>query len=478
MILQEATEYFIDKFKRVESQRGLHGMRRRVGSELKFPMVNLDGSAVDCALPEALWDFLGTKDWSPVFDSCVGKVTGAEKKGEMNEHRASCETGFCKVEFSLAHMANLHNIHESIQELKSVIHEFSEHFRVAFLGFGLQPLTPPGKHLLMKKSRNIFWDRIFGGHTHIPEHQGTDVHLFTVSASNQVHIDVQVEEAVDAINVFNAFAGPQLALTANSNIWKGYIHPRYKCLGEIFWDWWLKGTHKARYGVPEKKFSSLEEYFLSILKFSPVFVKREDKPVGLPYCPSFLDFYSCTDDALQCASGCMRRRRCGLLADQTEVKVTKKIHDLDQHFTFFWHNARLSRYYTLENRINDQQPPEEMMTIPALTLGIMENLEDAVRLMNEYPWEVWRKLRIQAACDGLDAQLEKIRVHDLSTHIVKIAEKGLRKRALGEEIFLAPLYTRLENRQCPADIAAYVFSTQGYEMFVERYKIKKEEKGS
>lgn len=472
-MMQDATRYFLKRFERIESIRRLKDRKRRIGSELKFPLVNPDGRAADANKSDALWEFLIRKGWKPSFDNYVEKVTGAVKEGEMNEHRASCETGYCKVEFSLAHVSDLHCLNKSIRNIEDLVHEFSEDFGVAFLGFGLQPITHPGKHLLMNKSRNIFWDRIFGGNNFIAPENGSDVHLFTINASNQVHIDVCMDEAIDAINVLNGIAGPQIALTANSNIWKGSVQNKYKCLGEMFWDWWLKDKHKSRYGVPERKFSDLEDYFLYILNFSPVFVKRDKGPVGLPFCPTFLDFFTCNDKDIRCERRYRSDKKCAILANEKLTRISHEKQDLDQHFTFFWHNARLSRYYTLENRINDQQPPGEMLTIPALTLGIIENLRDAVSLINEYPWEVLREMRILASRSGLDARIEGIKVADLSRTILEIAEIGLKKRDLGEEIFLRPLKVRLENRYCPADLAADVFNKNGPHGFVERFKIKK-----
>jgi gamma-glutamylcysteine synthetase len=463
--------FFLENFEEIETKRNLKERRRRIGSELKFPLVSTNARAAESMKTKALWDFLSHKGWTPLVDPYTKDITGASKQGEMNNHLASCETGFCKVEFSLAHTDDLLKLHKTIAELKGLLRQFSEEQDVAFLGFGLQPLTPPGKHLLMEKSRNLFWDKLFGGNDYIPEAEGTDVHLFTVSASSQVHIDVTMDEAVDAINVFNGLSGAQIAMTANSSIWKGAVSPDYKCLSEMFWDWWLKEKHAARYGVPEKKFQNLEDYFHSVLQFPPVYVKREGIPVALPCCPTFSDFYFCSHNNEQCQQGMTQEKRCGLTADGDTVEISHEEHDFSQHFTFFWHNARLSRYYTLENRINDQQPPDELMTIPALTLGIMENLDDAVNLINDYSWEFLKESRLQAARFGLDAQVQGKPVSELSQSIVEIADKGLKKRGLGEENFLTPLKERLELGFCPADIAARIFKEQGPEEFVKIFRI-------
>jgi len=467
----DPTAYLLAAFEKGTSEKRIRERGRRIGSELKFPLVEPDGGAAGPEAAEAFWGFLISRGWTPLNDTRSGKIIGAVKQGEMNEHRVSCETGFCTVEFSLAHVRDLHRLQQDIHEVRRLMTAFGEEYGVRFLGYGIQPVTPPGRRLTMEKGRNLFWDRIFGGNRHILPEEGTDVHLFTISASNQVHIDVTMEEAIDAVNVFNGIAGGQVALTAHSNIWKGGIDPSYKCLGEVFWDWWLHERHDGRYGVPERKFRDLEDYMGHILSFPPVFVRRRGIPVALPYCPTFSDFAACTDTAVRCEQGVECNRRCGLTTDGHREKVTGREGDIGQHFTFFWHSARLSRYFTLENRINDQQPPGEMMTIPALTLGIMENLPSALDLVNEYPWDALRALRIEASRRGLDAVVRGIRASDLSRHVLDIAWEGLHTRGMREEVYLEPLRIRHDRGICPADAAAAIFREGGAEGLVERLTI-------
>ncbi|MEJ2682790.1 MAG: glutamate-cysteine ligase family protein [Candidatus Sulfobium sp.] len=464
--MNKSVRHLLENFREIESGRNLRERGRRIGSELKFPLVEEDGSAAGLEKTEALWDFLSRKGWSTFRDAATGKTVGAVKPGEMNEHRASCETGYCKVEFSLAHVADLHALHRSVEEALELAGEFRRESGGTFLGFGTQPVTPPGKHLLMKKGRNLFWDRLFGGNDHIAPEDGTDVHLFTVSASNQVHIDVTMDEAVDAVNVFNGLAGAQIALTANSNIWKGRVDEDYRCLGEMFWDWWLKEKSRSRYGVPERKFRDLEDYFRSVLDFPPVYVKREGMPVCLPYCRSLSDFMECGGGASKCARD-SAGEDCGVTSDGREIGMKEETGDIDQHFTFFWHNARISRYYTLENRVNDQQPPADIMVVPAVTLGLMENLPMARKLVDSYPWETLREMRTLAAKNGLSAATKGVRAAEISSDMISIAEEGLKRRDLGEERYLAPLKVRLERMSCPADDAERVFRSGGVKGLIE-----------
>lgn len=467
--IDKAIGHFLEKFERVQEKRGLGARRRRIGSELKFPLVDMNGESVDAGQTSKLWNFLAKKGWTPQEDPHTGEIIGVERKGDMNEDLASCETGFSKVEFSLAHTDNLFALKDTVEELKQDIQEFSTEHGVAFLGLGLHPVTPPGEHLLMKKkSRNLFWDRLFGGNDHISPDEGTDVHLFTINASNQVHIDVTMEEAAEAVNVFTGLAGAQVAMTANSNIWKGDVDGGHKCLAEMFWDWWLKNRHSNRYGVPETRFKDLSEYFVHVLEFPPVYVRREGVPVGLPYCPSFSAFYACSVGGKDCGRS---TRPCGLSADGAPVDVSFEEADLDTHFTFFWHSARLSRYYTLENRINDQQPPSDVLAVPALTLGIMENLDEAASLIGDYSWDFLKETRQEAAKAGLKAEVDGVPVRELSGQAVEIAEKGLKERGLGEEAFLDPLKERVEEGVCPADRAAETFEQDGIRGIIEQARI-------
>ncbi|MDY7033067.1 MAG: glutamate-cysteine ligase family protein [Thermodesulfobacteriota bacterium] len=468
--MQEAVEYFLEQFKNIEAERKLLENPRRIGAELKFPLVNLKGEAAKLEDVKSLWKHLEENGWEPIIDPYAKGVVGARKEGEKNHSIASCETGFCKTEFSLAHVETLHTLQEDIDDLREVLREFSERNDVIFLCYGIQPFTHPGKELLMKKSRNIFWDRLFKTNNIIPEEEGTDVLLFTVSASSQVHVDVKREEAIDALNVFNGLSGAQIALTANSNVWKNHIDSQYKSVGEIFWDLWLT-NHPGRFGVPERKFRNMEEYLLHLMEFPPVYVKRGEDTIGLPHCPSFKEFYSCSGEMGGCHKKRELKNQCGLSADGKPVSVRADQMDFDQHLTFFWHNARISPYFTLENRVNDQQPPGDILVISALTLGIMENLDGAKSLMDSYPWELLREMRFCAIREGLSGKVAGISLSDISSAMLKIAEAGLRKRGFGEQKYLDPLWERLQQQICPADMAAEIFRSGGAEGLVERFRL-------
>ena len=446
--------YFSNSFKAASNAQRFS--ERRIGTELKFPLVNADGSAASLQKVHALWDYLMGCGWKPVVDKMTGNVVGANYPGTYNDSVASCETGFCKTEFSLAHVGDLLELEKDILKLRELLRGFSEKEDAFFLGYGIQPLSPPSKDLLMKKGRSSVWDKVFPSNRHIAPEHGDDVHLFTVNAASHVHVSVNPDEAVQAVNVLNGFAGAQIALTANSNIWKGVPDSRYKCVSEKLWDWWMEDSDRV--GVPGRAFENLRDYIDTVANFKPVFVMRDEKPVVLKRYNSFNEYYN-------------DKNATGIDMHGQEVSLRPENTDFDLHCTNYWYNARISRYFTVENRVNDQQPPEELITIPALTLGLISALNESWEEIASCEWEMLRLTRDVACRKGLDGVAGTIELRQHANKMLDLARMGLMRRGLGEEKYLDPLYGRLKNNTCPADEAAKLFESGGIAKLVNSRKL-------
>ncbi len=429
---------------------------RRVGAELKFPLVSQDGAAASYQTVRELWRYLEDRGWKAYQDPVNGEVVGARKPGEQNDTWASCETGYCKTEFSLAHVADLFDLDRSVKSLRKELQDFCDQHRVFFLGYGIQPLTPPSKWLLMKKGRSGVWDKVFGSNRHICKADGDDFHLFTINAASHVHVSVERQEVIDTVNVLNGFAPAQIALTAHSNIWKGRIDPKYKCVSEKLWDWWM--TEPNRVGLPPKPFENLEDYIKTVAELKPVYVKRHGKPIVLEDYESFDQYYSCG-------------RAVGIDAKGRKISFVPEECDIDLHSSCYWYNARISRYFTVENRVCDQQPPGELVCVAALTLGLVSALPEALEELSAYDWQDLRKARESACRHGLEGEACGESMADLSARVMEIAELGLKKRGFGEKAFLEPLKQRLKQKQCPADEAARLFESGGINALLSERRI-------
>jgi len=294
--------------------------------------------------------------------------------------------------------------------------------------------------------RASVWDDVYPGNSHVPPEDGRNLHLFTVNAASHVHISVSMEESVRAVNVLTGFSGAQIALTADSSVWKGHVDPDHRCVAEKFWDWWI--PEGGRVGVPERPLEDLADYAEVLSTFRPIFVKRD----GVPY---LIKGYRTFGESLAARPMLVER------LDGTKAELVPQPSDIDTHFTCYWWNARITRYYTVENRANDQQPPDALLCIAALTLGLVSALDEAAETLKAHDWGLLRGSREAACADGLKGSVDGLTLRDLAGEMLDLARLGLRRRGLGEEEFLCPLEKRLAEGSCPADEADALFLSGG-----------------
>ncbi len=449
--MKTINQWFREDFKKIASGQNFE---QRLGAELKFPLVKEDGFPPPEKEVDNLWKYLETIGWSPNVDTLTGKVTNCRKPGEQNDSVASCETGYCKIEFSLAHVNNLFDLEHMIQDLRKDLRPFLEERNLYLLGYGIQPMAHPSADLMIKKTRTSVWDKACPSNHQIPVGEGDDVLLFTLNCASHVHTSVRMEDAIKAVNVINGFAPAQIALTANSNIWKGEIHPEYKCVAEKLWDWWKPAS--IRSGMPRHPFTGLDDYINTIGKFPPIYVKRQNGPVILNQHDTFNEYFSDTNPV-------------GTDLEGKEVTLRPSADDLNLHNSCYWFNARISRYYTVENRTCDQQPPEDLIVISAITLGLNSNLDHAWEELGAYAWKDLREARESACRYGLDGRVGNKPMREFVKNLLDMAHEGLKKRDRGEEQFLDPLFKRYQHGICPADQNVKWFQEGGvFELIKQR----------
>ena len=147
-----------------------------------------------------------------------------------------------------------------------------------------------------------------------------------------------------------------------------------------------------------------------------------------------------------------------------------------QLLPFGWFNARLvPKYSTIESRMCCQQPPNESLTSAAVALGMIENLEAAKALMDSYPIETWKKIRRQTAESSIKAMIDGESIIPLLQQLLAVAAEGLKKRGMQEEVFLQPMFDRLQKQKSPADVAIEAFEAGGMQGLLKQVSFKKEE---
>ena len=458
-IFSEFTKNFVANTKR---------KHRGIGIECEIPVVTTSGEAVSLDVIQKMYRFLKKKGFQLKKEPDTTHTVAATKENiESAIHfdfpidTITTDAGIGILEIALAPQLTLHGVQSQLNKILILLIEYFDTQDCQMLGYGIQPLTPPSRKLLMPKQRYLFYEKLSGNQT-IPKSKGADAHLLTVTASNQCHIDINQKEAIPAINILNALSGLQIALHANSPIWQGAIDPDFKANREIFWD--LCYPEKLnQIGIPPK-FKSIDGYIQYLLHFKPMLVKRGKLLLQVLGRKTFKQFLLDGKPSI------------GKTLEGKIIGLHPRIEDIHMLNSFCYFNARLvPKHGTIESRMCCQQPPKETLTSAALTLGILENLEDAKQLVDKFPWKTWQLLRKATARNSFETQVGKKRVLPLLIRMVNIANRGLQKRGLGEEIFLDPLFKRLKQQQSPADIAITIFKAEGLQGLLKHNSFKKED---
>lgn len=443
------------------------GEPRRIGIENEFPIVGPTGEAVDAGTVGNLFQSLRARGFIPRRDPATGQVNHVERPtgpsgGVDGSTRdvVESELGYCTLEVALAPQTTLFEAERCSQRLLTELTEELDQSGHRLLGYGMQPLTPPSRSLVAPKERFVIYDRRSRSDR---SSSCADIHLFTVAAADQCHVDVSLDEAVTAVNTLGALAGLQLALTANSPVWRGEVDPTNKAVRETFYDI-LYGTrgdggHRTFGILP--RFHDLADYLSHLCHLEAMMVMRDGRHVEI------LDDLS-IGELLSHESTVAGRTSTG-----EPVAVEPRDDDVLFLASRLESNVRLSpRYGTLESRISCQQPPGEMLVVPALILGLLENLSEAETLVASLPHEAWEASRLEAARRGLEAQIADNSAVELAQELLRIAKTGIERRGFGEEIFLAPLERRLATRRAPADNAIEAFRAGGVSELIERLTVR------
>lgn len=458
-IFSEFTKKFVTNAKR--NHRG-------IGIECEIPVVTLLGEAVSLSVIQKMYKYLEKKGFQLKKESDVAHIVAATKENiESTIHfdfpldTITTDAGIGILEIALAPQLTLHGVQSQLNKILMLLIEYFDTQDCLMLGYGIQPLTPPSRKLLMPKQRYLFYEQL-SGHQTIPKDRGADAHLLTVTASNQCHIDINQKEAIPAVNILNALSGLQIALHANSPIWQGAIDPNFKANREIIWDLCYP-ERLNQIGIPPK-FKSIDGYIQYLLHFKPMLVKRGKLLLQVLGRKTFKQFLLDGQPSI------------GKTIEGKTVGLHPRKEDIHTLNSFCYFNARLvPKHGTIESRMCCQQPPKETLTSAALTLGILENLEDAKQLVDKLPWRTWQLLRNATARNSFETQIGKKSILPLLKRLVHLAKRGLQKRGLGEEIFLAPLFKRLKQQQSPADFAITIFKRKGLQGLLKHNSFKKKD---
>jgi len=291
---------------------------------------------------------------------------------------------------------------------------------------------------------------------------------FAVTASDQVHIDACSEELAVMLNGANAMAPIFAAVCGNSPITGGRRSPHGAIAGR---DAAMVGLQ--RYGLPERlgfehqrhwPVTSMEDWVQSVSDLSYLLRPAQtmqtsgkskstelSPPPGSPPNRSFRDFVTKTNPHL--------------VATEDDLWEEFKSHE-----RYVWHAARPRwQQGTVEFRGACQQPHVQgevgHMIPSALALGAAERASQIWDLLSSDPrvggWAglgMWYHAAIVNGLGGTGyGPCEKTAGATVIEQVLHLVEDGLRDRGLGEEVYLQPVWERLQTRQNPGQVLRHLY---------------------
>lgn len=390
---------------------------RTIGREAEYPVVTASGEAADI---RRLWGPLQARgDFRVQHDS--NDPTRLIVSLEDDEVSYALEVGLGTIEVITGPCADLFELQAAHEAAMRRLVEAARELDYRVLGYGIQPLTPPTPELLTPKQRYLLLDEVMEGAWR----------WFTLTASDQVQIDISRAELVQLLNFGNLMAPVIIALCANSPVWGGqvsqYASAREGHIGQSY-------AGKYRYGMLERPYADVADFIGTLAEETCLILRHNN--TYYPYNRPFSTY----------------------LADHGPDFAAYLTHE---HYT--WNSARArTNHATLELRPACQQPWPEHMAAAALGLGLIEAavaieayLDD---LFGPNTWSTLRAYQQQVIQHGLAAPQP---APDMLQHILTLAATALQQRGRGEERLIEPLFDRLARGLNPAQEALHLFQQHG-----------------
>jgi glutamate--cysteine ligase len=319
-------------------------------------------------------------------------------------------------------------VHVHLREVQSVADEIG----AKFIGLGAAPHWTHDDMPLMPKGRYKLMDAYMG----TVGTSGTQMMRRTCTV--QVNLDFASEaDMVQKFRVALALQPVATALFANSPFFEGKLNGHKSWRSRIW-----RHLDDSRTGMLPFVFEdgmSFERYADYALDVPMYFVYRDGKYIdalGM----SFRDFLK------------------GELPALPGEKPT--LSDWADHLTTIFPEARIKQY--MEMRGADGGPWRRLCALPAYWVGMMYDqsaLDAAWDIAKDWTPEFREELRVAASVDGLQAEVQGVKMMDLARETIAISETGLVARAregagglvADETHFLNALKDSLESGQAPAD---------------------------
>ena len=413
-----------------------------IGIEIEIPIINLDKKAVDFDVVHEI-----TAKFQKQYDDF--KSDGIDYNGKVfalknpkTEDIVCYDCSYNKIEFAMGREKELFSIHERFGEYYSFVKESFEEHNHTLTGMGINPYRKyninepiPSERYLMLYHHLKSVDNY--RNTPMYFHKYPEYGMF--SSASQVQLDVNKQDLIQTIIVFSKIEPIKALLFSNSVLYGE--NNQFTCFRDALWEYSTHGVNPHNIGVYDVDFNDIDDLQAYLESLNMYCVMRDGAYINFPSI-NLLEYFSrkYVHGEIYCRG------------HYREIDIRPCVNDIKYLRPFKFIN--LTFRGTVEFRSICTQPINDSMCVAAFHLGLKDKLDELEEIIENdeviyhkgYTAGELRKLLIQ---DKIPEFINQKELSALVRNIVDLASDGLRKRGVGEEIFLKPLYERIKNHSNP-----------------------------
>ena len=455
-------------YKEAVKKRFIEPLKRKskpfVGVELELPIINQKHAAVDYdAVQAAAEQFVQAFHFQNMSRDDKGRLWFAEDPAVGDSLSFDCS--YNTLEWSFGREVDIHIIETRFRKYYAFMQEALQKRGHMLTGMGINPHYRINRREPVANGRYRMLYQYLQSSQYAPE--GFPLHAYPFfgmfCAASQVQMDVDQDQIIDVIEVFNLLEPVKALLFANS-VWPE--NPDILINRDWLWEYSMHGINQKNVGLwnePVHTMEDLTEYLAGMNMFC---TERDGKYVFIEPVPwkkyiqsdKITGYYA--DD---------------LSADGQVSRMTFRPREEDIRYLRSYKYVDLTYRGTIEFRSTCTQPVYETFTVAAFHAGLMQRLPELKQILTE-DCRLFRQgmtpkvLRLLFARNSIPASFERSYLRDLLFRILDLAREGLYQRGFKEASYLNPLYQRAEQLSNPARVlVSGMEQGRTIESFIQEY---------
>ena len=384
-----------------------------IGTELEFPLINLNKEPVDKVKALSLLNYFLQKGFKTEDTDTEGKPAFITNKyGDC----ISFDNSYNNIEFSMNYGNNLCEISDRFYGYFKDAQNFLKQYNYIITGMGTNPYK---KHITQNHVSYPVYNMV---DEYLHKFQNENTHNYpdfpAYLSSVQTHLDINTEDLPKTASLFAKIDFLRGLLFSNS---PDFDFSKTLCYRDYLWSKSAFGICKTNTGAVDEEYKTLDDIAESFYK-RHMFNNIRNGKYTCFYPLNIKEYFENNDEK-----------------------------DIEQFLSF--RHIEITCRGTLEIRSDCTQPLEDAFAPPAFNLGIAHNIDKAILKTEELLNNKNLKNSYLRKCVSEGTGIKEFTVEQLSDYahdMIKISEEGLLTRGFGEEKMIQCLYKIAEKLECPA----------------------------